>query len=298
MELSIVIPTHDFDCSALVAELSRQCASCARLDTYEIIVVDDHSTTLHPELLTPHTQLLNSPSRGRAAARNTGIARATGDWLLLVDADAQVPSDRFVRNYVEAITPEAQVLVGGIVTLAEHATPCNQLRYRYETGAQKRHTLVYRRAHPYHNFSVFNAMLRRSLFETLQFEVSLLRYGHEDTLLGMRLQQHDIPVCHIDNPLIHTGIDNNRSFLHKTEQGLENLHHLSNELRSVSALIQLTDRLRKYHLAGLTRAVHRVFSPLIRRQLLGRRPSLLLFKCYKVGYYLSIDCKKEARLMV
>ena len=286
MELSIVIPTHDFDCSALAAELSRQCAACSELDRYEIIVVDDHSATPHPALLSPNSLLLNSPSCGRAAARNAGISRATGDWLLLVDADAAVPSSAFIRNYVEAVTPEAQVIIGGVRTLSQYATSRNRLRYRYETASQKRHTLAYRNTHPYHNFSVFNAMLRRSLFDTLQFEVSLLQYGHEDTLLGMQLQELGIPIIHIENPLVHTGIDDNSLFLEKTEQGLQNLYALRESLRPVSKLIQLADRLQP--ISSLLRPLHRLSAPALRRNLLGKHPSLLCFKLYKIGYYLSL----------
>lgn len=72
----------------------------------EWLLVDDGSTDETPALLASladeRTRVLTHPrNRGRAAARNTGIAAATGEVLLFLDADMR-PDPDFVRQHAIA----------------------------------------------------------------------------------------------------------------------------------------------------------------------------------------------------
>jgi glycosyltransferase involved in cell wall biosynthesis len=88
-EVSVVIPTRDR--WSLLARSLR--AALAQQDvSLEVIVVDDGSQTeAPPELLPspdPRVVLCRSDvSRGVANARNTGIQRASGDWIAFLDDD-------------------------------------------------------------------------------------------------------------------------------------------------------------------------------------------------------------------
>jgi glycosyltransferase involved in cell wall biosynthesis len=71
----------------------------------ELLLVDDGSTDRTVEVLESLTHGYNSArifkhesNRGRAAARNTGIAAASGDVLLFLDADMR-PEPDFVRQH-------------------------------------------------------------------------------------------------------------------------------------------------------------------------------------------------------
>jgi glycosyltransferase involved in cell wall biosynthesis len=109
---SIVIPC--FNQGAFLAE----CLASVRAQTlapHEVIVVDDGSTDPWSaqrirELCTPPVILVAQENRGLAGARNTGVRRATGDWILPLDADDQLAPDA-LATYAEAIAraPEVDV---------------------------------------------------------------------------------------------------------------------------------------------------------------------------------------------
>src|SRR6478609_5039218 len=98
--ISVVIPT--FNSSGTI----REAVATARAQTrrpIEIIVVDDGSedSTLQilNELAGPDLIVLrHSTNRGGAAARNTGMAHARGDYLALLDADDLWAHDKLARQ--------------------------------------------------------------------------------------------------------------------------------------------------------------------------------------------------------
>ena len=68
---------------------------------FEILIVDDGSTdpltqTLMASYAAPKTRVIRTPHRGLAAARNTGIAEASGKYLCALDAD-----DRLLPTFFE-----------------------------------------------------------------------------------------------------------------------------------------------------------------------------------------------------
>jgi glycosyltransferase involved in cell wall biosynthesis len=85
--VSVVIPT--FNRAALLAEaLASVTAQTFR--NFEILVVDDGSTDETPATLVNYqgVKVLHHPTRrGVAAARNSGIAAARGEWLAFLDSD-------------------------------------------------------------------------------------------------------------------------------------------------------------------------------------------------------------------
>ena len=94
---------------------------------------------------------------------------------------------------------------------------------------------------------------------------------------------------HIDNPLIHTGIDTNKEFLEKTEIAMLSLYKVSNIMpRNGSGIVEIARRLNRMNLAGLVQLLFKVFRRPIRANLLSSHPFLFLFQFYKLGYYLSI----------
>lgn len=287
MKLSILIPTYNYDPSRLVRQLQEQLPEDA-----EIIVGDD----------SPPDNL------GRAARRNRLAREAKGEWLLFIDADAEVRSNAFIQNYMRAVTNSSAkgeeepspitppieakgeaplVVCGGTGNLPECPRPAARLRYDYEVNAEKRLTLEQRRAHPYAQFTTFNFLIRRDIFLSIGFDETLKEYGHEDTLFGLELEKRHIPIQHIDNKLTHLGIEDADLYLRKTETALQALAKMSTEQKRGARVSALAEQLRQLHLLGLVRVLFKVGRPLLRANLLGKHPSQHLFAIYKLGFYVN-----------
>lgn len=87
MNASVIMPCHN--AGAYIAQALRSAA--AQTDPpHEIIVIDDASTDdsiAKVESSGVPVRLLRVNARNAAAARNAGIAAATGDWIAFLDAD-------------------------------------------------------------------------------------------------------------------------------------------------------------------------------------------------------------------
>jgi glycosyltransferase involved in cell wall biosynthesis len=87
--LSVIVPTYDSE--RYVAEAIGS-ARCQTLRELEIIVVDDGSTDGSAEVVRRHlvdrrVRYVRQPNQGIAAARNTGLALARGEFVAFLDAD-------------------------------------------------------------------------------------------------------------------------------------------------------------------------------------------------------------------
>ncbi len=300
--ISILIPTYAYAPLELVGELAGMCKSSPLCEAYEICVIDDGSgndaTIRAAEAINrmPCCRFTALPNHaGKSALLNKAAAMAKYPLLLLIDSDARMHSAGFITDYLKAseMHPES-VICGGVYTSPESATRSNQLRYRYERAATKYNMASVRQLHPYSRFTTFNVLLPKKVIREVPFDESLSRYGYEDTLFGLQLEQHGIPVVHIDNPLTHTGIDDNAAFLSKTETALCNLSMLGSVYQQSVTLSATAMRFRQYGLAPLVRLFHSMFGNYERRNLLGNRPSLFLFKLYKLGYFLSLPKARKA----
>lgn len=286
MNLSILIPTFNFDCRILVKDLLRQLP-----EDGEIIVADDCSTepwmknVMNDIANYGHCRtLLSEKNLGRAGIRNKLADFALGEWLIFIDCDAKVANDNFIKNYTNAANGY-DVICGGTGNFAECPSEECLLRYKYETQAEKALTLKKRVSQPYSQFTTFNFMARKSVFQKVRFDEGIHGYGHEDTAFGLQLQEHKLRVNHIDNKLIHTGLEPSPVYLKKTESALHSLSLLPEEIRSGTRLGELHKRLASFHLDYFAALFHRMAGEILKSSLCGRHPSLILFALYKLCFY-------------
>ena len=91
LRLSVIIPTHE------TRELTLRCLATLRLcdpQPHEVIVVDNASTDDTAQAVLrkypSHTVARLAENEGYSAATNHGVARASGDLLLLLNSDTEV----------------------------------------------------------------------------------------------------------------------------------------------------------------------------------------------------------------
>jgi len=290
-ELSILIPTCNCVCVELVRRLHQQ-AMATGID-FEIIVADDGSVDVstiqaNRAIATlPHCQFIErSENTGRAAIRNFLAQEASHAYLLYIDSDMTVVSDDFVSRYLACLP--AQVVDGGVAIMADSDEQKQLLRYRYEKAEEPHHTATERQKTPYQHLHTANLLIARELMLQHPFDERLRHYGYEDVLLGKTLQRQRIPILHIDNPLGFCIFESNADFVAKTEEGLRTLYQFRSDLRGYSRLLTLVSGIHIPAILWLMRLWHRMFGAIERRNLCGSRPYLLVFKLYRLGYYLKL----------
>lgn len=293
IEVSVLIPTFNdrvlAQVTRLQAQLEELAEACAL--SYEVIVADDCSTNLAVKqenervMALPHCRLVSLQNNvGRAGVRNRLASEACYPWLLYVDAALWIP-DGFVRNYVRLIG-KAQVLCGG--SAVDSQSSPQGLRYVYELSSAPRFSASERQRNPYRAFRTNNFVIAREVMMAHPLRADIRTYGYEDVLFGKELARNEVSIFHIGNPVIYHLLEDNATYLHKVEESLRTLHAYCGELRGYSPLLQGVEWLQKWRVAGAMRLLYQVFCSLVRRNLLGKHPSLLLFKVFKVGTYLQI----------
>ena len=289
--LSILIPVKDFNCSRLIEALHKQgeALGCK----FEIIIAEDgtEKSNLHlnaiADTLTNSRRIIKNTNIGRAAIRNLLAAEAQYTNLIFIDCDAVVEKDDFLKTY-NAELKGHKVVCGGLYHSQHIPNKHCTLRYRYEKEADKTRDAQTRSKAPYDRFTTFNFAINKELFNSILFDTSITRYGYEDVLFGKELEKRNIEIHHIDNMLLHSGLENNAAFLEKTEQALATLTEIKEKVGNTT-LLKTVDRLKTLHLTGLFMKYWERNKEHLRKNLLGCNPSLLKFKIYKLGYFISLS---------
>ena len=289
--LSVLIPVYQREVAGLVRALLAQATDWP--GPVEILLLDDGSDEevrqLNRPLATlPGVQYHELPQNvGRAAIRNQLAAAAQHNWLLLLDNDSQLPDTDFLARYAAA-RHQAAVLIGGTSYAAGPPTdPALLLRWRYGRAREARPAAV-RQAAPYTQLTINNALVQADVFRQFPLDEQLSGYGHEDTKFGAELAVAGIPVLHLDNPVIHDGLEPAAVFLAKSEQAVRNLAHVyrQNGLGTDSRLLQTALRLQRLGAAGAAQMALGAAAPAFRRQLLSPRPNLRAFDLLKLHWLL------------
>lgn len=289
--LSVLIPVYQRAVGELVRALLVQAADWP--GPVEILVFDDGSAEESRFLNRPLSEITGVHYRelpqnvGRATIRNQLAAAAQHEWLLLLDNDSLLPDARFLERYAAA-RDGADVFIGG--TSYETASPTDpalRLRWLYGQAREARPAAV-RQATPYAQLTVNNALIRADVFRQFALDERLSGYGHEDTKFGAQLAATGISVLHLDNPVIHDGLEPAAVFLAKSEQAVRNLARVyrENGLDTDSRLLQTALRIRRLGAAPLARLVLGTAAPALRRQLLSKQPNLQAFDLLKLHWLL------------
>jgi len=289
--LSILIPTYNYNVTSLVAELHSQAEKCSA--KIEIIVMEDGSK-LHLEENQHITKLplckyvVLSENIGRSAIRNRLASEAKFEHLLFLDCDGEIQNSDFVEKYLNYCKIEA-IIVGGTAYDSLNENPQYSLRTKYGKIREAKTAEERTKEGIYSHFSTFNFLISKNLFNQIQFNEDIHGYGHEDTLFGHQISELKLAIIHIDNPLIHKGLDDNLTFIKKTEEATRNLYLLykSNQypyLANQSKLLNTYIKLNEMRLVSAFAELFILSKKLILQNLTSKIPSLRLFDVYKLLY--------------
>jgi glycosyltransferase involved in cell wall biosynthesis len=290
--ISILIPVFDYDIVALVHSMKDGLAKVPEF--CEIIIGDDGSS---PEYKAKYHALegdgvklvISEKNIGRSAIRNRLALEARGDHLLFLDADAMIKgtAESYLLKWVP-MTETAKVICGGVLYPdTEPGDPDKLLRWKYGRLREQKKASE-RNKHPHSAFSTFNFLIEKSVFSRIRFNEELKQYGHEDTLLGYQLKKAGVDILHIDNSLIHEGMESNREFLNKTKLGIENLSQLYDKVTDKHAfseavgMLKIYNRLRIFRLTRILAGIFIRYRERMEIRLDSSKVSLYLFGFYKV----------------
>lgn len=297
--LSILIPTYNYNITKLVHKLHEQLAPLS-ID-FEILCYDDASSNTELVEKNKHVNQLEKTSYkilvnniGRSAIRNLLAKDAKFDWLLFLDADVFPTHKNFIKNYINHITNQHQVIYGGILYQKNKPKANKLLRWVY---GKKREAVTSsdRNKNVYLRFLSLNFIIHKDVFKQVSFNEDIPNLRHEDTLFSYELKKNNISISHINNATYHVGIENSNLFLKKSEESLDALNlFLEKKLLppNYTKITRVFFILKKMKCNYILALFYMGFKNSIRKQLLSKAPSMYLFDLYRLSYFCYINLKK------
>lgn len=253
--LSILIPVYNQNVVDLVKSLQEQCES---LDIqFQILVFDDKSNdatreenkTLSHEFGVNYVEL--SENIGRARIRNRLGRMAQYKNLLFLDGDSKIIREDFISKYLDEV--ERSFLTYGGREYQKEKPRDQRLVLHWKYGTKREALPVEkRRLDPYLNFQSNNFLIKAHVFKNIQFDEEVNGYGYEDLLYAQKLKELDVAVSHIDNPVLHDGLESADQFIAKTKNAVKNLVELNNKGNLLNVRLTLFyNKLKSYGLLGI-----------------------------------------------
>lgn len=189
IKVSVIVPVYN------VAAYIEECLNsllAQTLQDFELILVDDHGTD---ESISTATQFIASCKKeetwhiiatphnaGAAAARNEGIRRAKGEYILFVDADDWIEPHMIEDLYNQAVCYDADISSGAAVLDYENGKHTYLYNPKVGSGQVTESQRKYLLQHYVSNFTTM--LLRRSWLQEngIQFPISFS--GEDSSFMG------------------------------------------------------------------------------------------------------------------
>lgn len=292
--VTICIPIYNFPVNRLLKSLERQ--KKQSLYPIEILLIDDGSNTQtkkeNKAVCEKFRYIELNSNIGRAKIRNLFIKYAAFDYLLFLDCDSLIIKNDFLETYVQQAKNGVTLACGGRQYPGETPGRDYLLRYKYGIRCESKPALE-RKRNPHRSFMTNNFLIQKQLIEQIGFDESIKGYGHEDTLFGIELQQQNIPIEHIENPVLNGGIETNEEFLAKTRQSIVNLVQIKNNYPHPHILEENIALLKTVRQIGVIKYAVRLTAPLLLplayRILQRGQGAGALFAFYKLTLYIALS---------
>jgi glycosyltransferase involved in cell wall biosynthesis len=288
--LEVCIPFYKDDPSVLIRQLGTQSAA----SQIALLVCDDGSQSAQLtqtviralDTFPGAATLLTLPQNmGRGQARNTLISHAKADWLLMLDADMDLPDDGFIATYLAQIddmgTPAC--IVGGFSVNMTNVLPKYRL-HAHQARISECVSAQIRSQDQGRFVFTSNIVVHRDIARTIGFHPDFKGWGWEDVEWGLRVVQLH-PVRHIDNPAVHVGLDDDATLIGKYGQSADNFKHVK---RLHPKAINRSPLARAARLAALVPGSDRIaplFAQLAKQRHLPMKLRILSLKLFRAALY-------------
>jgi hypothetical protein len=290
--LSILIPIYNQDVRQLVQTLSKQ---CNKLNiNYQILCFDDKSDEKYRNLNKELAFKINinytemPENLGRSRIRNWLGKAAFFEYLLFLDGDSVVKSSQFIKNYISHAQPNAVIYGGRVYDKNKPKSLKKILHWKYGTTRESLKSNQ-RQKEPYLNFQSNNFLIPETLFKKHLFDEKVIGYGYEDLLYAFQLQKSGIPIVHLDNAIVHTGLETTNVFVKKTENAIANLVRMYKIDQTLDTrLIRWYLRLDRYRIVNIFEWLYKRYKIKIWKNLTSSNPHIALFNLYKLHLFIQL----------
>ena len=290
MKLSVCIPVYNFDVRELVNSLKKEITN-AQLNT-EIILIDDASNKDFVTINEPLKDVANQfifleKNIGRSAIRNLFLKYASGDFLLFLDCDAKIINEIFLQNYLRFIkeNQDTKVIFGGFEV--ENGPLTLRKKYSLEREIiplEKRKTATYS------SFRGINFLVKKEILQQFPFDENLKKYGYEDLIFSKKLEQKNIFIHQIENPVLHSDEETTDIFLSKTKIAIQNLRKIyknNPDFVEDMKLIKVYQKIKDKRLLSVYKNFFKISKSFLIKKLHQENPNLRYFDLYKLGLFIE-----------
>jgi glycosyltransferase involved in cell wall biosynthesis len=284
--ISVLIPVYNRSVVELVDGLHRQLKVLGA--PFEIILMDDKSDDKFIKLNGTISDfqyvhyICLDKNVGRSRIRNLLGEKAQYDQLLFLDCDSGIVDDHFINRYLASV---GEVVYGGTSYQEVEPSKDNLLHWRYGRKYEAQEIGV-REASPFISFRSNNFMITKATFEQVKFDEKIKEYGHEDTLFAMSLKEKNISIEHTSNPVYHLGLEDNATFIRKTEIALDSLIKIKKTNPSFTT--KLWTWKVKVERLWLISSLLIKLGPNIKNWIV-KYPNTTIFQLYKLCYLLDVE---------
>jgi glycosyltransferase involved in cell wall biosynthesis len=291
--LSILIPNHNYPVEQLVTSLYHQ---LQKLEIeWEIRCYEDGSEEdnylQNKEALSQiphlHHQWIRK-NMGRSAIRNKLAKDAKYPYLLFIDSDMQCEGEDFIANYLKHKN-EADAIYGGVSYNLNKPDGKFLLRWHYGKHREVIPAMI-RNGKPYISLKTCNLLIKKELMLKCPFDERLKKYGHEDTLHAIYLSKIRASVLHIENPMLHLGLEDTEIFLEKSKMAMQNLAVMMDrdeQMLDEINIVSFYRKIKKMKISNWLLFGFFMAEPLVVFILISPFPSLYFYDIYKLGYLIK-----------
>lgn len=296
--VSILIPTYNTNIVELVTQIHAQCIDYGI--TSEIVVLDDAST--NTDIVKANEKIAsldkcrivkNEVNKGRTQSRHLLANKASFDWLLFLDADVLPKHHDFINRFDWPSLESEKIVFGGISYREERPAPTEILRWKYGKDREAKGVLARQKA-PHFIISQ-NLLIRREVFFAVNKETHS-KYGL-DNIVSFEIFQQGYRVKHIDNPVVHLGLENSDTFIKKSIESIKTtlfFEEKENFPKDFRPLQRIYLRLKKAGMVhSFMKGTNRLL-PKIEKNLMSANPNLKLFDLYRLYHYVQLKNETNA----